>query len=158
MGLFFLGKVVMEWFEQRGAYMGEYSNWNASRLKDFSVFSGPVTVAGINFFSFLCIYTLPYTAFFSSEYSLVQKHEKATKIHESSQKAISALFSDFPSKCLYTIPWIAHTSNTQFMKDIEDIRVFQCKIEFYFTEWTPQAVFSSRFWILISWIIQIFPV
>ena len=26
--------------------------------------------------------------------------------------------------------------------DIEDIRVFQCKIEFYFTEWTPQAVFS----------------
>ena len=25
---------------------------------------------------------------------------------------------------------------------IEDIWVFQCKIEFYFTEWTPQAVFS----------------
>ena len=26
--------------------------------------------------------------------------------------------------------------------EIEDIWVFQCKIEFYFTEWTPQAVFS----------------
>ena len=27
-------------------------------------------------------------------------------------------------------------------KEIEDIWVFQCKIEFYFTEWKPQAVFS----------------
>ena len=26
-------------------------------------------------------------------------------------------------------------------KGIEDIWAFQCKIEFYFTEWTPQAVF-----------------
>ena len=25
---------------------------------------------------------------------------------------------------------------------IEDIWIFQCKIEFYFTEWTPNAVFS----------------
>ena len=25
---------------------------------------------------------------------------------------------------------------------IEDIWVFQCNIEFYFIEWTPQAVFS----------------
>ena len=25
---------------------------------------------------------------------------------------------------------------------IEDIWFFQCKIEFYFTEWTPNAVFS----------------
>ena len=29
------------------------------------------------------------------------------------------------------------------MKEIEDIWVFQCKIEFYFIEWTPQAVFSQ---------------
>ena len=28
------------------------------------------------------------------------------------------------------------------MDYIEDIWVFQCKIEFYLTEWTPQAVFS----------------
>ena len=26
--------------------------------------------------------------------------------------------------------------------ETEDIWVFQCKVEFYFTEWTPQAVFS----------------
>ena len=30
---------------------------------------------------------------------------------------------------------------------IEDIWVFQCKIEFYFTEWTPQAVFS---WVAVA--------
>ena len=26
--------------------------------------------------------------------------------------------------------------------DIEDILIFQCKIEFYFTEWTQKEVFS----------------
>ena len=29
-----------------------------------------------------------------------------------------------------------------YINRLEDIWVFQCKIEFYFTEWTPQAVFS----------------
>ena len=29
-----------------------------------------------------------------------------------------------------------------FFKYIEDIWVFQCKIEFHFTVWSPQAVFS----------------
>jgi hypothetical protein len=27
--------------------------------------------------------------------------------------------------------------------DIEDICLFQCKIEKYFTEWTPDAIFST---------------
>ena len=28
------------------------------------------------------------------------------------------------------------------IKEIEDIWFFRCKIDFYFTEWTPKAVFS----------------
>ena len=35
------------------------------------------------------------------------------------------------------INWITGTSY-----DIEDIWLFQCKIDFYFTEWTPKVVFS----------------
>ena len=37
------------------------------------------------------------------------------------------------------IHWITATS---YDKNIEDIWLFQCKIDFYFTEWTTKAVFS----------------
>ena len=35
-----------------------------------------------------------------------------------------------------------HHMALQLIKEIEDIWLFQCKIDFYFTEWTPKVVFS----------------
>ena len=54
------------------------------------------------------------------------------------------IFSCYNMCNVYTASKVKpHKNNCQIgVYYIEDIWVFQCKIEFYFTKWTPQAVFS----------------
>ena len=65
----------------------------------------------------------------------------------SSSKSFTARETTWPTACriqLFTLSRGARTFNSvQKSREIEDIWCFQCKIKFYFTEWTPKAVFSQ---------------